>query len=95
MLDTSSASGTERSGRLNAGRDVIQRALPILCASQRVELFQPVLSFFSFCEELNESSFTAAIEFFDCPRNSFDVPARGSRSVGQEVPCPLCNLKVH
>ena len=46
------------------------------------------------CEEWNASSFTAIIEFFDCSRNSFDVPARGSRSV-QEVPCPLCNLKVH
>jgi hypothetical protein len=56
---------------------------------------QPALPFFSFCEEWNASSFTAVIEFFYCSRNSFDVPARGSRSVGQEVPCPLCNLKIH
>jgi hypothetical protein len=51
LSDTSTASGTDHSGRLNAGCGLFQPALPILCASQLVELFQPALSFFSLCEE--------------------------------------------
>jgi len=48
VLDTSTAAGTEHSGRLNASCCLVQRAMPILCASQRVELFQPRLSVFFF-----------------------------------------------
>jgi hypothetical protein len=51
VLETSTTSGTEHSGRLIAVCGVIQRGLPILCASQRVEILQPALPFFSFCEE--------------------------------------------